>query len=129
MLDLVEVAAELGRPVELVAKVYFSLGGLLDLHWLIHQIAGLPADTHWQGLARAALSNDLSAQARGLAAQALRESPESEDVEVLVAAWQKRREFQFERCRQIFSEIRKAPAPDISMLSVALRELKGIHSF
>ncbi|MDD5177629.1 MAG: NAD-glutamate dehydrogenase [Sterolibacterium sp.] len=126
VLDIVEIAAELGRPVELVAQVYFALGGLLDLHWLGHQITLLQAVTPWQGLARAALSDDLSAQVRGLTSQVLRENPGLADTGQLVSAWQGRREFQFERCRQLFSEIRKVPVPDISMLSVALRELRGM---
>ena len=125
-LDIVEVAGDLERPVDLVAKVYFALGGLLDLHWFSHQIAILQTDTHWQGLARAALSDDLSSQVRGLTAQVLLDSPDLSDPALLVDAWKARRAFQFERCHQLFAEIRKAPAPDISMLSVALRELRGM---
>ncbi len=125
-LDVVEVAAETGRPAALVAQVYFTAGGQLDLHWLGHQIAALPADSHWQGLARAALRDDLSTQARNLAAQILRSGPGVDDAGTLIAAWQARREFQVERCRQIFAEIKAAPAPDMAMLSVALRELRGV---
>jgi glutamate dehydrogenase len=125
-LDIVEVATELDRPVELVAQVYFALGGLLNLHWLGRQIEELKVETHWQGLARTALRDDLSTQARGLAAQVLRESPEQRDSELLVAAWQGHREFQFERYRQLLAEIRLVPAADIAMLSVVLRELRGL---
>jgi glutamate dehydrogenase len=125
-LDIVEVAGALGRPVELVARVYFALGGLLDLHWMGHQIARLPTDTHWQALACTALQDDLSSQARNLCADALRENPEEEDVAKLVAAWQAKRGFQLERCRQLFTEIRAASAADMPMLSVALRELRGL---
>ncbi|MFA7267906.1 MAG: NAD-glutamate dehydrogenase [Sterolibacterium sp.] len=125
-LDIVEVADDLGRPVGVVAKLYFALGGLLDLQWLSRQISLLQADTHWQELARAALSDDLSAQARNLTAQVLRECPDEDDPAPMLSVWQARRAFQFERCRQLFSEIRKAPAPDISMLSVALRELRSL---
>ena len=125
-LDIVEVATHLGRPVALVAQVYFALGGLLNLHWLGHQVEVLKVDTHWQGLARTALRDDLSNQARSLAAQVLRESPEQQDRSLLVAAWQGRRSFHFERYQQLLAEIRMAPAPDIAMLSVVLRELRGL---
>ncbi|MCX7174094.1 MAG: NAD-glutamate dehydrogenase [Proteobacteria bacterium] len=125
-LDLVEIAGDLNRPVELVAQVYFALGGLLDLHSLGHRIEALKADTHWQGLARTALRDDLSNLARVLAAQVLRDRPELQDHQQLVAAWRERRAFQFERYQQLFEEIRVAPSPDIAMLSVVLRELRGL---
>jgi len=125
-LDIVEVAAALGRPVDLVARVYFALGGLLDLHWMGYQISILPTDTHWQGLARTALRDDLSTQARNLCADALRENPDADDVAALVAAWQVKRSFQLERCRLLCAEIRASSAPDMPMLSVALRELRGL---
>jgi len=125
-LDLVEMATDLDRPVELAARVYFSLGELLDLHWLGHRIEALKADTHWQGLARTALRDDLSTQARALAAQVLRERRELRDDKQLVGAWRERRTFQFERYQQLFAEIRVAAAPDIAMLSVVLRELRGL---
>ncbi len=124
-LDIVEVAAQLGRPAELVAQVYFALGGVLNLHWLGERIGALKADNHWQGLARAALRDDLSSQARSLAAQALRASPDLHDSGFLVAAWQARLVFQFERYQQLLAEVRMAPSQDIAMLSVVLRELRG----
>jgi len=125
-LDLVEIAVQLARPVELVAQVYFGLGGLLNLHWLGHQIEVLKIETHWQGLARTALRDDLSNQARGLAAQVLRENPTQQDQALLLSAWQERRVFHFERYQQLMAEIRLAPTQDIAMLSVVLRELRGL---
>ncbi|MBI2307434.1 MAG: NAD-glutamate dehydrogenase [Rhodocyclales bacterium] len=125
-LDVIEVAGETGVPAERVARVYFSLGGELDLHWLGRQIGALPADTHWQGMARAALRDDLSAQARNLAAEVLRASLEEADIDALLAAWKTRHAFQYERCRQLFTEIRGSSAPDMPMLSVALRELRTL---
>ena len=126
-LDIVEVAGAMNRPVELVARVYFALGGLLDLQWMRQQIAVLAGDTHWQGLARTALQDDLSSQAYTLCADALRESPDETDVAALVAAWEAKRGFQLDRCRQLFAEIRGTATPDMAMLSVALRELRGLH--
>lgn len=125
-LDLVEVASDSGRPVNLVAQVYFALGGLLDLHWLGHRIEALKADTHWQGLARTALRDDLSSLARVLAAEVLKEDPDLLDHAQLVGAWRTRRAFQFDRYQQLLGEIRTTPVADIAMLSVVLRELRGL---
>ena len=125
-LDIIEVAGETGAPAERVALVYFRLGGELDLHWLSRQITALPADTHWQGMARAALRDDLSTLARNLAAEVLRTSPGETETDALMAAWKSRRTFQYERCRQLFAEIRGSATPDMPMLSVALRELRAL---
>ena len=125
-LDIVETGAETGRPVELVARVYFALAGCLDLHRLARRIGTLPTDSHWQGLARNALRDDLSTQARGLATDVLRETPDEADPFRLLEHWKARRAFELERCRQIVAEVLTAPAADLAMLSVALRELRGL---
>ncbi|MCP5268112.1 MAG: NAD-glutamate dehydrogenase [Zoogloeaceae bacterium] len=125
-LDIVEIAEETGRDQALVARVYFALGGRFDLHWLGSQIAALPADTHWQGLARTALRDDLSAQARSLAANVLRLSPELSDPEALTTAWEKQRSTQIARSQQIFADVKAANNIDMPMLSVTLRELRSL---
>ena len=125
-LDLVEVAAETGRAQQIVASVYFALGGRFDLHWLGKQISALPAETHWQGLARTALRDDLSAQARHLAGNVLRLSPDLDDPEALVAAWENQRCTQIERSRLLFADIKSSTVIDMPMLSVTLRELRNL---
>src|SRR4030088_1654977 len=54
-LDIVETAIATNRGVEDVAGVYFQVGERLNLSWLRAQIGGLPADSHWEALARMAL--------------------------------------------------------------------------
>ena len=125
-LDLVEIADETGRNQNTAAQVYFALGGRFDLHWLGHQIATLPAETHWQVLARAALRDDLSTQARNLAVDVLRLSPDLTDPDALMQAWETQRATQIERSQQLFADIRSSTATDMPMLSVTLRELRNL---
>lgn len=125
-LDLVEVAAESGRDEASVARVYFALGGELDLHWLGQQISGLPAETRWQSLARGALRTDLSALARTLAAEAIRLAPAGSEVDGMLSAWRERAAVAIERYRHLLGEIRTAPSIDLAMVSVMLRELRGM---
>ena len=125
-LDLVEVAADTGRPEPTVAAVYFALGGVLDLYWLGAQISALPADTRWQGLARGALRIDLSNLARSLAADAVRHAPELDDPAALVEAWTARFPAQIERYRQLLADVRGSQSIEMPMLSVLLRELRGM---
>ncbi len=125
-LDIVEVAQESQRPVETVAGVYFGIGGRLDLGWLSQQITLLPADTHWQGLAKVALRDDVSGVARGLTRSVLQHSPQEDGASPLIVAWESQRPFQLQRCRQLLSELAASTTPDLAMLSVALRELRGL---
>ncbi|NMG00448.1 NAD-glutamate dehydrogenase [Aromatoleum toluolicum] len=125
-LDLVEIVADTGRPEGTVAAVYFTLGGHLDLYWLGAQIAALPADTRWQNLARGALRVDLSNLARSLAADILKTSPDLGQPDDLIAAWEARRTQQIDRYRHLLADVKIAQAIEMPMLSVLLRELRGM---
>ncbi len=125
-LDIVEVAGETGYEVGTVAGVYFGVGGRLDLHWLSQQIASMPAATHWQGLARVALRDDLSSLSRGLAGAVLRLSPQLKSSQALILAWEAQRQFQLRRCDQLLADLKPTPALDLAMLSVLLREFRAL---
>ncbi|HJV97171.1 MAG TPA: NAD-glutamate dehydrogenase domain-containing protein, partial [Albitalea sp.] len=127
-LDIVEVGAELGTALGTVASVYFGVGGQLDLGWLSAQIGRLPADSHWQGLARVAMRDDLSSLARALARSVLRtgEAAFTAQPPAMLDAWEAQRAFQLARCRQLLADLRPAPALDMAMLSVLLRELRSL---
>ncbi|NMG43254.1 NAD-glutamate dehydrogenase [Aromatoleum toluvorans] len=125
-LDLVEIVADTGRPGPTVAAVYFTLGGHLDLYWLGTQINALPADTRWQNLARGALRVDLSNLARALAAEALKASPDLAQPDDLIAAWEARRTPQIDRYRHLLADVKTTQSIEMSMLSVLLRELRGM---
>jgi glutamate dehydrogenase len=125
-LDIVEVAAALTRPVELVAEIYFDLSTRLDLPWLSEMIAGLPGDKHWQTLAKAAMHNDLSGLQRTIASEVLSGGGDIASRDELLAAWQERNRRAIERAQQLLGELRAAPAADAAMLSVALRELRNL---
>jgi len=119
-LDIMEAAEDAGRPVEDVARMHFGLAGELDAAWLRSRIGMLPADSHWQTLAKAALRDDLAGMLRSLTADAL----EAGDL----PSWKARNAQLYERARQILAELRAAEAPDLAMLSVAMRELRNLAS-
>lgn len=125
-LDLVEVAVETQRAETLAARVYFGLGGELELHWLGRQVSALPADTRWQVLARGALRGDLSGLARTLTANALSLSPQDDDAATVLSAWLARQSVRLERYRQLLADVRMAQTIDMAMVSVLLRELRGM---
>src|SRR3954468_2225001 len=119
-LDVVEVADRLKRDVADVARVHFGLAGELDFPWLRERIGILPAENHWHTLAKAALRDDLSGMLRALTADALRAGD--------MATWKARNAMLHERLRQILAELRAVEAPDLAMLSVAMRELRKLAS-
>jgi len=126
-LDIVEEAGDTGRPVETVARIYFELATRLGLPWLRERIAALPADHHWQSLARGAMLDDLSGLQRALTRDVLDGSSEA-TAPKLVTTWYDGNRRAIERVGRLIAELRGASAADAAMLSVALRELRNLAS-
>jgi len=123
-LDIAAIAAASGRTAEQVCRVFFALGGRLSLPRLRRQIGTLPTDTLWQSRARAALRDDLAALQRQLVAGALRDEPALMAAEDVIGHWESRNASRLERIRQVLHDLESGGAPDLAMLSVALRELR-----
>ncbi len=125
-LDITEIAATTGRPAATVTAVYFELSQRLGLAWLRERIGLLPADTHWQALARTSMRDDLAALARSLATRVLADGKGKDDDAALIGAWEARSAPTLKRAERILAELRALPALDASMLAVALRELRHL---
>jgi glutamate dehydrogenase len=126
-LDIVEEAGDTRRPVETVARIYFEIATRLGLPWLRERIGALPAEHHWQMLARGAMQDDLSGLQRSITRDVL-SGGEELTAPRLVNAWQAGNRRPIERVGRLLAELRTAPAPDAAMLSVALRELRNLAS-
>jgi len=125
-LDIVEVAAMSEQKVERVAGVYFDLATRLGLPELRKQINALPADQHWKAMARNAMLDDLTGLQSAITVEAINGFDENTSPETLVGAWQSRNRRAIERTQQLLAELKNAPAMDVSMISVALRELRHL---
>ncbi|HKW79692.1 MAG TPA: NAD-glutamate dehydrogenase, partial [Casimicrobiaceae bacterium] len=125
-LDIVEVAEEAARPVELVADVYFDLATRLGLPWLGDRIAALPGEAHWQMLARGAMLDDLSGLQRTIAAEVVEDGAAAATPAALIGSWQDRNRRGIERAALLLGELHAANEIDPAMLSVALRELRSL---
>jgi glutamate dehydrogenase len=124
--DIVETAAATAQDVAAVAHVYFALGDRLALDWLSRRIAALPAEGHWQGLARGALRDDVAGLQRALTIDVLHEASGAVGAEAWLAAWESAHRTARERALKVVEEVRGAPTPDLAMVSVALRELRNL---
>jgi glutamate dehydrogenase len=125
-LDIVEVAAMSEQKVELVAGVYFDLATQLGLPELREQINALPADQHWRAMARNAMLDDLASLQVAITGEAINGFDDGASPEALVSAWRSRNQRAIERTQQLLAELKNAPAMDVSMISVALRELRHL---
>ena len=127
-LDLIEVALEAGDPVLDTARVYFALGGELELDWLHQRILALPSHDRWHAGARANLRDELAALKRRLCAAVLANAMATTSPQSKLEAWRHQNHVPLERYQRLFGELRVQEEPDIAMLSVALRELHRLMS-
>ncbi len=125
-LDIGEVAETTKRPVPAVGRVYFELSSKLGLAWLRDRIGQIPGDSHWQTLAKTSMRDDLAGLQRTLAANVLATGAGTDDPAALVARWEGANRGALERASRLLGELRAAPAPDLAMLSVGLRELRNL---
>ena len=123
--DIAECAGEGKYEVALVAGVHGALGARLGLDGLQQAVASLPADGHWQGLARAALHDDVAGLHQALTREVLAAAPAG-SVDVRVAAWQTRHRTALERAQRLVDELAHAGTRDLARVSVALRELRHL---
>ncbi|MEN3355927.1 MAG: glutamate dehydrogenase, partial [Betaproteobacteria bacterium] len=125
-LDIVELSSAHGKPVETVARVYFDLAASLGLPWLRGRIGQLAAEGHWPSLAKNAMRDDLAGLQRALTSEVLTQANSDATPDALIALWQSANRLALERTRHMLGELRNNPAPDLAMLSVALRELRNL---
>jgi glutamate dehydrogenase len=122
-LDIAEIA-EGQSPLDATSEVHFGIGERLGLEKLRQQIEQLPADNHWQNLAKIALADDLADLQRSIAQDAV--SRHSGPAGEKLAAWEARNPAAFARAKRLVSELADAATADLAMLSVALRELRNL---
>ena len=123
-LDIAEVAEAGHCELEATSQVHFGIGERLGLEKLRQQIELLPADSHWESLAKVALADDLADLQRSITLDAVRGSPGS--AQEKLTAWEERRPAALARAKRLVAELADAPSPELAMLSVALRELRKL---
>ncbi len=123
-LDIAEVAEAVRRGVAEVGEVHVAVADRLGLARLRNQIAGLPSESYWQSLAKAALGDDLAQLQRAITQAVLKSGTVSTGQ--MLAQWEALNAFELERAQRLLAELGDAPTADLAMLSVALRELRNL---
>ncbi len=133
-LDIVDVSRSSKQSIEATAGVYFALGEPLLFDWLRDRIVALPRDDRWQGLARAALREDLYAARAWITSEVLRLNTRAAagagaghvSPAVQVRRWLDQMDVVADRCRVALDSVAASGQTDLAMLSVALREIRGL---
>lgn len=122
-LDISQVAEKESRPISLVAKLYFTLGAELEIHWFLEQINQQAVSNHWQALARASFREELDWQQRVLTGVLLGFAPQDQVAQEILEKWMARHTSLLERWNHMMSEFKTSSTHEFAKFSVALREL------
>jgi glutamate dehydrogenase len=130
-LDLVEASMAARVDVEFAARAYFDIGERLGLTWIRDQIETLPAEGHWQAVARGTLSDNLYELQRKITAAVL--SVKGRMPAMRVESWLAGHAAAVDSLRRVVVDVRTGAAPDFATLSVALQAVRrlvpgGVHA-
>jgi glutamate dehydrogenase len=117
-----------GRLLE-AARLYFALDDALDLPWLKGAVARAPRPDRWHRLALTGIEDDLSGVLRGLTGAVMATgaaAPDGGAAAASVAGWLEENVAGLARYRALMQELRQVAAPDLPMLSVAVRMLSEL---
>ena len=123
-LDAALLAEQYERPVDEIASLYFEAYQVLQLDWMMDNIATLPQQDYWDRRARHALVNELSRSLR-LLMDAVLSQPNAKQA---FNDWKSRHQAQLESATD---EMHKLDSNDeqaisLSTLSVLMSELSGL---
>ncbi len=123
-LDAALLAEQYERPVDEIASLYFEAYQVLQLDWMMDNIATLPQQDYWDRRARHALVNELSRSLR-LLMDAILSHP---DPKQAFNDWKSRHQ---DHLGSVTAEMQKLDGNDeqvisLSTLSVLMSELSGI---
>jgi glutamate dehydrogenase len=123
-LDLADVARQARVRIGYAARAYFELGERIGLAWIKEQIEGLPAEGHWQAVARGTLRDNLFSLQRKLTGAALKCRGRSPDARV--DRWSGAHAAEVDALKRIVVDLRTGAAPDFATLSVALQAVRRL---
>ncbi|MGS2718023.1 NAD-glutamate dehydrogenase [Eionea flava] len=128
-LGIISASNSLDKDITVVASSFFTLAERLDLDdFSDHLEKKMPTATHWQSLARESLRDDLEWQQRQLTKNMLGsiDACDADDVQAKVDDWLGEQEVLTARWKHMITELNSHNDGDISMLSIAIRELSDL---
>ena len=126
LLDIAEVAESAGRDPRQVAELYFALSERLDVDQLARAVDALDGRDRWRSLARLTLRDDLYDSLREMTLQVLRRTESEDSVEAKIASWEYAAAPRLARAQGTLGAIRDSGCTDLSALSVAVDQIRGL---
>jgi glutamate dehydrogenase len=123
-LDLVEVTMVARVRIVYAARAYFDLGERIGLTWIKEQIENLPAEGHWQAVARGTLRDNLYALQARITLAVLKYK--GRDAAARVGQWLSRHAAAVDSLKRVVVDLRTGSAPDFATLSVALQAVRRL---
>jgi glutamate dehydrogenase len=124
-LGIVRTAQRLKMPLKLTARVHILLGDRLALGQFMQLVSAMPVGSHWQALAREALRDDIDSHQQRLTESVLNRFGDL-TADAAVAAWLEQFDPLVQRWLGILQEIMATSEPEMSLYSIAGRELMDL---
>jgi glutamate dehydrogenase len=126
LLDITDIAAEVGEDPESVAALYFVVSERMSVDALLLRITALPRNDRWQAMARMSLRDDLYAAHKALTRGIAADTPATEPPEERLGKWEERHAESVDRLVAMLQEISNTTEGEgLAPLSVGLRVLRS----
>ncbi|MFF2299337.1 NAD-glutamate dehydrogenase [Arthrobacter sp. NPDC058127] len=130
LLDISLIAEQIDEPIEQVADLYSTVLERIGALKLFLRITDLPRGSRWDALARAALRADVYSVGADMAISVLRSTPSGDpgraDSLERVMEWERGRQEQLARIKDMSAEVTGTGPVDIASISVLLRLLRTL---
>ena len=108
------------------AQTYFELEMDLGLYWLRQSIRKLPADDMWERRAKAGLGDEVDNALRTITQEVIQASADINVLDKRLAYWHEQNQDNINHYHSTFNEIKSETELSLSMVSVAIRELRNL---
>ncbi len=126
-LEVMHLSQRSAQDPRQAASIYFALDKILALKPLRRAVAALPEQTLWQRKARAALAHEVDSAQILTCARILESTAACASLGERLDQWQQQSLNALDKLQQTFSDVCSNETPDLSMLSVAVRELGSLN--
>jgi glutamate dehydrogenase len=123
-LDLAETATAARVEIGFAANAYFDIAERIGLSWIKDQVETLPAEGHWQAVARGTLGDNLYELQRNITAAVL--ACRGRNPAARVDRWLAAHADAALALKRIIVDLRTGAAPDFATLSVALQAVRRL---
>ena len=126
LLDIADIAAELGEEAASVAALYFVVSERMSVDALLLRITALPRNDRWQAMARMSLRDDLYAAHKALTRGVAAETQATDPPEERLGKWEEQHVDSVGRLVDMLQEISTTTEGEgLAPLSVGLRVLRS----